>query len=207
MNQSVSSKKFSYHTNKYPWPSVRMILGTIVFSSLVACAGMPSNSVEPEITEEKNMDMGLATVSHMYSARNYAAALAGFDSIIADADSNANSRRLAHLGKALIYLGDDEKWHSIENAKMSLNAAGAVSPGDGQEFAIETDMLMDSIATQIGSESGYLELKAKTINSNVEIAKLKKERDVLVMERNELLKEQQALNEALEKLKNLTLGN
>jgi len=50
-------------------------------------------------------------------------------------------------------------------------------------------------------------LKAKTINSNVEIAKLKKERDVLVMERNELLKEQQALNEALEKLKNLTLGN
>ena len=68
-------------------------------------------------------------------------------------------------------------------------------------------MLMDSVAAQIGSESNYLEMKSKAGTTRAEITRLQKERDALVQERDGLLKEQQALNEALEKLKNLTLGN
>lgn len=207
MNQSVSSVKSSCYRNKSSWLSVRLAVCSILVASLVACASLPPGTVEPEIVDEKKLDMGLASVSDLYSTRNNAAAMDGFDSIISDADSSANSRRLAHLGKALVYLGGDDNWHSLENAKMSLSAAGSVTPGDDEEFAIETDMLMDSIAAQIGSESEFLELKAKTGNSGVEIARLRNERDALVKERDELLSEQQALNEALEKLKNLTLGN
>jgi len=207
MKQSASLMGYSYSTNKHPGHVSRLAIGTLLLTSLVACASVTSDPVESETVAEQEPAMGLASVSGMYSTRDYAGSMAGFDNIIASADSDANSRRLAHLGKALIYLGSDKNWHSIDNANMSLNAAGSVVPEGGAEFAIETDMLMDSIAAQIGSESEYQVLKAKTGNSKAEITRLQNERDALAQERDELLKEQQALNEALEKLKNLTLGS
>ena len=97
----------------------------------------------------------------MYNTRNYTGAVREFDTIITDADASANSRRLSHLGKALIYLSTDKNWHSVENAKMSLNSAGQVVPEGDEEFAVETDMFMDSIAALIGAESEYQELQSK----------------------------------------------
>jgi len=184
----------------------KLATGTLLLTSLVACATVPSNSAD-STTAADTPDMGLASANVMYNTRNYTGAVREFDTIITDPDASANSRRLSHLGKALIYLSSDKNWHSIENAKLSLNAAGQIVPESDEEFAVETDMFMDSIAALIGSESEYLELQAKSGNSGAEIARLKKERNALTVERDQLLKEQQALNDALEKLKNLTLGS
>ena len=184
----------------------RLATGTLLLTSLLACATVPSESADSAAVADVP-DMGLASANVMYNTRNYTGAVREFDTIITDSGASANSRRLSHLGKALIYLSSDEKWHSIEDAKMSLNAAGQVVPESDEEFAVETDMFMDSITALIGSESEFLELQAKSGNSGAAIARLKKERIALTAERDQLLKEQQALNDALEKLKNLTLGS
>ena len=184
----------------------RLTAGTLLLTSLVACATLPSESADSVVGPDAP-DTGLASANVMYNTRNYSGAVQEFDTIITNPDASANSRRLSHLGKALIYLSTDENWRSIENAKMSLIAAGQVVPESNEEFAVETDMFMDSISALIGSESEYLELQTKSGYSRAEIASLKKERDALTTERDELLKEQQALNDALEKLKNLTLGS
>ena len=193
--------------NGLPAKTARLILGTILLTGLVACAVVPSDPVEPAAAAEDAPEMGIARVSLMDNTGDIAGTMAEFDDIIESTNGDANNRRLAHLGKALIYLGSDESWHSIDNAKMSLSAAGSIVPEGTEEFAIETDMLMDSVAAQIGSESKFVELRSKAGRSMAEIAQLRKERDALVQERDELLKEQQALNDALERLKNLTLGN
>ena len=185
----------------------RMAAGTLLLTGLVACASVPSDTTVPIVVAEPAPDTGLTSANVMYNTRNYTGAVREFDAIIRDADASANSHRLSHLGKALIYLGTDENWHSIENAKMSLNSAGQVMPENGEEFAVETDMFMDSIAALIGAESENHELLSKSGNSGKEIARLKEERNALANERDKLLKEQQALNDALEKLKNLTLGS
>lgn len=184
----------------------RLATGTLLLTGLVACATVPSESVDSAAVADVP-DMGLASANVLYNTRNYTGAVREFDTIITDPDASANSHRLSHLGKALIYLSSDKKWHNIENAKMSLHAAGQIVPESDEEFAVETDMFMDSIAALIGSESEYLELRAKSGNSGAEIARLKKERNALTAERDQLLEEQQALNNALEKLKNLTLGS
>jgi hypothetical protein len=207
MKQSAILMIYPCSFNGLPVKTVRLILGTILLTGLVACAGVPSDPAESIEVAEQAPEMGMASVSVMYNTGDIAGTMAGFDDIIGSSDSDADSRRLAHLGKALIYLGSDKSWHSIDNARVSLSAAGSIVPEDNEEFDIETDMLMDSVTAQIGSESKYQELKAKTGRSRAEITKLQKERDTLVKERDELLKEQQTLNEALEKLKNLTLGN
>jgi len=184
----------------------RLAAGTLLLSGLIGCATVPSDSADSNAVLERAPDTGLASANVMYNTRNYTGAVREFDTIIADTDASANSRRLSHLGKALIYLSADKNWHSIENAKMSLHAAGQVVPENDEEFAVETDMFMDSISALIGTESEYDDLKSKSGNSSAEIGRLKKERNALASERDELLREQQALNDALEKLKNLTLG-
>ncbi len=185
---------------KYTRKALRLITGLLLLSGLLACATSPT-------TEQRVVDVGLAGANNMYNTRNYLGAVREFDVIISDPESSANSQRLANLGKALIYLGDDENWHSLENAKMSLMAAGRVVPANNEEFAVETDLLMDAIASLTGAESKYQALETKAGGSGGEIAALKKERDALAIERDVLLKEQAALNEALERLKKLTLGD
>ena len=59
----------------------------------------------------------------------------------------------------------------------------------------------------IGTESKYVVLQSKSGNTGAEVTQLKQERDALQTERDDLLAEQKSLNEALEKLKQLTLGN
>lgn len=207
MNETVTSIKTFLSDNFsikqiYTSQFWKLAAGALLLTSLVACATVPS---EPADSDAPPPDIGLTSANVMYNTRNYTGAVREFDTIITDTEASANNRRMSHLGKALIYLSSDKNWHSIENAKMSLNAAGQVAPESNKEFSIETDMLMDSITALIGSESEYLELQAKSGNSGAEIARLKKERDALTKERDGLLKEQQALNDALETLKNLTL--
>jgi hypothetical protein len=187
---------------------IRLVTVILMIGSLVACAVAPTT--ESSVTgsaERVAPSTGLVAAVDMYITRNYPGAIREFDNIIANEGSSANDRRLAHLGKAMVYLGDDVNWHSMENAKISLISAGQIAPGDNGEFAAETDLLMDAVIAVIGTESKFVALQAKTSASGSEIKLLRQELDRLKKERDELLAEQKTLNEAIERLKQLTLGN
>ena len=96
----------------------RLTTGTLLLTSLVACATVPSESVDSVVVPDAP-DTGLASANVMYNTRNYAGAVQKFDTIITNPDASANSRRLSHLGKALIYLSTDENWRSIEKVFLS----------------------------------------------------------------------------------------
>jgi len=185
----------------------RLVTGIVMLSVLAACAATPSKPATTESTTQAKARTGMDAAANMYNSGDYGNAVREFDNIISDNDSSANNRRLAHLGKALVYLGNDSDWHSIANAKMSLISAGQVAPEGDEEFSVETDLLMDAVSAVIGSESKYTMLKERSGGSNTQVAKLKEEAVALEAERDELLEEQIALHEALEKLKELTLGN
>lgn len=185
----------------------RLVLTTLVCGSLVACAAAPTKSTVSGPGGQARPATGITLATNMYSSDNHQGAIREFDKVIMSDTASANDRRVAHLGKALVYLGNDENWHSVDNAKLSLVSAGQVAPDDGEEFAAETDLLMDAVTDVIGTESKYIELQSQTGDSSAEVAQLKRERNALAAERDELLEEQKALNEAIEKLKQLTLGN
>ncbi len=185
----------------------RLAIATLMFSSLIACAAAPTKPASSMPATQVKSGAGLVSAVDMYDSGNYPGALSGFDTVIADERSNANDRRLAQLGKAMVYLGSDENLHSMEYAKMSLIAAGQVTPKGNEAFSFETNLLMDAVSAVIGSESKYVALQAKSGNSGAEVVQLKRDRDQLTAERDELLAEQKRLNEALERLKQLTLGN
>jgi hypothetical protein len=185
----------------------RLLTTTMIIGSLVACATSPTKTASAKPVAKTKPVTGIEAAADMYNSRNYPGAIREFNNIIADKDASANSHRMANLGKSLVYLGNDKKWHSLENAKMALISAGQISPGDNEEFEIETDMLMDAISAVIGTESKYVVLKGKTSGSSTQVTQLKEEMAVVEAERDELIAEQKRLNEALEKLKELTLGN
>ena len=171
------------------------LMSIMLLIGLAACAATPQAT-----TRTTTSNINVVSAYDMYNMSNYSGAVSEFDSIIGDGAASANSRRMAHLGKALIYLGADPHWYSIDNAKLSLNSAGVIAPDGDAEFAVETDMLMDAILNLMGTESELAGLKSRSARSRDEIAALK-------MERDSLLTEQKTLNEALEKLKDLTLSN
>ena len=185
---------------------LRLVITILIFGNLVACAVAPAERTEPEPTSQVEIHGSLVSAADMYSTRNYPGAIREFSDITIDEGESANNRRMAHLGKALVYLGNDKNWHNIENAKVSLMSAGSVVPEANEEFTVETDLLMDAVSTAIGIESEYAVLMAKSKNSSAEITELRREIDSLKAERGKLVAEQKLLNEALQKLKELTLG-
>ena len=71
---------------------MRLAIGAILLTGLVACASVPSNPAESETGMEQAPQVGLASVSAMYNSGDYAGSIAGFDNVIANSDSSANSR-------------------------------------------------------------------------------------------------------------------
>lgn len=187
--------------------AVRFTTIALVSAGLSACAAAPTTEAEPRAEEQVVIRAGIETAANLYNSRNYSGAILEFDNITNNEASSANSRRLAHLGKALVYLGPDADWHSVDNAKLSLVSAGQVAPSDTEEFSIETDMLMDAITAVIGTESKFAVLAAKTQGDGNESTELKRELDSVKSERDALIAEQKRLNDTIEKLKALTLGN
>jgi len=185
----------------------RLLIVTLMIGSLETCAVAPTEPSVPKPVQTVAPDRGVVVAINMYNSGNYASAIRGFDEVITSEASSAGDRRLAHLGKAVVYLGNDPDLHSVENAKMSLISAGEIVPGEDEEFTAETGLLMDSVSVVIGTESKYTALQAKSGESGTEVEQLKRERDALQNERDGLLAEQITLNEALEKLKELTLGD
>jgi hypothetical protein len=187
--------------------SLRHLLGILMLAGLVACAAVPTDSADDIAAVETAPDPGLSAAGDFYSNGNYQAVIATLDEIITDQSRNANSRRLAQLGKAMIYLGDNDEFRSVENAKMALAAAGQIVADEGEGFAVETAVLMDAISELISADTTHASLSAKSRDANRAVTRLTQERDDLMTERDELLAEQVALNDAIEKLKQLTLGD
>ena len=128
MKEAVTPITKYASTNTSVKPALRLFAGTVLLATMAACTTVPTEPVETTPVVEEAPDYGLTSANVMYNTRNYSGAVGEFDALITDSESSANSIRLSHLGKALIYLSTDKNWHSIENAKMSLNAAGNVTP-------------------------------------------------------------------------------
>jgi len=185
----------------------RLAIAILMFGSLIACTATPTKPESESAASNVVTDSGMSGAADLYNSHNYPDALRAFDKVITDKGSSANDRRLANLGKSLVYLGSDADLHSIENAKLSLVSAGQVAPEQNEEFTVETDLLMDAVSAVIGTESKYVVMVAKSSGSGAEVVELRRELDGLKKERDELLAEQKVLNDTLEKLKKLTLGN
>jgi len=198
---TVYSKTFTV-TNQV----LRLVTTILIFGNLVACAVVPTERSESGPAPKEKSHGSLISAADMYNSRNYPGAIREYNYVITTEGESANNRRMAHLGQALVYLGNDENWHSIENAKISLMSASSVAPEGDEEFAVETNLLMDAISAVIGTESKYAVLMAKSDGSGTENTELRREIDSLKAERVELVAEQKVLNEALERLKELTLG-
>ncbi len=185
----------------------RSMLALFLLTGVVACASVEAQPEPPLVVAKVVTDDGLASADSVYSSGDYEAALEEFKAISLNRNAIADSRRTAHLGEALIYLSSDQKWHSLENAKMALRSAGQVVAAENEKFSPATDMMMDAITISIGTESRYAELHSQSGNFRTELARVKSERDALLADNDKLRREQIALNEAMERLKNLTLGN
>jgi len=204
---NIVSSKLILKTLPLPARAFRLVTMTVVVVALSACAVAPAKQAASQTVDKVEFQTGMSGAADMYNSRNYPGAIREFDNVITDDASSANSRRLAHLGKALVYLGPDKNWHSVDNAKLSLMSAGQVAPAGTEEFSVETDLLMDAISAVIGTESKYSVLMAKSQGAGSESTELKRELDSVKAERDELLAEQKVLNDAIEKLKALTLGS
>lgn len=207
MNESKTSSSSSFVGCFVRQCACRSAIALLVLNGVVACATVEAQPVQTVVVEKLVVDDGLASANFVYNARDYEAALNEFTAIAQNHEASANSRRMAYLGQALIYLSGDKRWHSLENAKMALRSAGQVSTIQDEGFLLTSDMMMDAIMITIGSDSRYAELLLQSGNSKSEVVRLKAERDSLLAENDKLRKEQVALNTALEKLKNLTLGD
>ncbi|MGA9575603.1 MAG: hypothetical protein WBS20_16810 [Lysobacterales bacterium] len=185
----------------------RFVMTFVMAMSLAACATAPSTPEAASSGTQAHASTPVTEAARMYNSGDYAGALYAFDKLSKNQAASANDRRLANLGKALVYLGSDPELHSVPNAKMALVSATQVNAADNEEFLIETNMLMEAISFVIGTESKYDVVKEKSGDSNAQVSRLKKENAALQSERDALLAEQKSLKEALEKLKKLTLGN
>lgn len=176
------------------------LLVTLVLGSGLSCAVTPTaDTAEPAAkpVTTRPVNAGLRSAYTNYEKRDYAAAAAEYDQLTASVDAKDSIQRLAHLGKALVYLSTDPHWRNLEAAGHSLQSAEVLESGNKN---LETSMLMNALSALIVVESNISELDTKVANSAAEIARLKHQTETLKAE-------QVALNEALEKLKALTIGN
>lgn len=164
---------------------------------LSACATTPTGTgTGTNQSEPVPVGSGPANVVEAfenYQRRDYAAASASFE---VATEGSRQEQRLGHLGQALIRLSTDSRWRDLDAAKSHLQAAEELAGGAG----VETAMLLTAMSALVSVEANITELNNKLANANAESARLKDERDDLVAE-------QAALNEAIEKLKALTIGN
>jgi hypothetical protein len=175
------------------------LLAVLAVSSGLSCAVSPGPgagpSTEPAATATLSVNDAVNAAYTQYTKRDFTSAATGYDALIGSADDN--TRQLAYLGKALIHLSTDPQWRDLDEAGRLLQSAETLGSANG---SVEASMLMNALSSLAGVEANISELNSKVSNSASEIARLKQERDSLQAE-------QTALNEALEKLKALTIGN
>ena len=173
-----------------------ILLTVLALSSGLSCAVAPDSKTKPVATPTQRASTSSQTMESAWSAydrRDFATAAAGYDELANDEDD----RQLALLGKALVHLSTDAQWRNLDEAARLLQASEQM---DNNGASVQTSMLINALSSLIGAEANNSELNTKVSNSSREIAQLKAEQEALVAE-------QSTLNEALEKLKALTIGN
>lgn len=184
----------SFATNSRLAGSGLTLLATLLISACATAPTGPGTGSQP--SEPVPVGSGPADVVEAfqhYQRRDFAAAKAGFE---VAAEGTRQEQRLGHLGQALIGLSTDSRWRDLDAATRHLQAAEDLAEGS----SVETSMLLEAMSALVSVEANINELNTKLANANAESARLKNERDDLVAE-------QAALNEAIEKLKALTIGN
>jgi hypothetical protein len=177
-----------------------LLLGVLILSSGLSCAVVPEatpQSVAPVKTMTNNANANLIQAYGSFEQRDFAAANNTFKSVVEDAGASNSERQLALLGQAMVHLSTDTEWRDISLATGALQSAEAIDAGSEQ---VASGLLVAALSSLMGVENNNSELNRKVANGASEIAKLKDQNDVLQGE-------QDMLNEALEKLKSLTIGN
>lgn len=177
-----------------------LLLGALVLSSGLSCAVAPETTpqpVTPVETRASNTSSDLVRAYGSFEQRDFAAANGVFKSVIEDTGASDSDRQLAYLGQAMIHLSTDGEWRDMSLAAGALQSAEAIDSGSEQ---VASGLLITALSSLIGVENNNSELNRKVANGNAEIARLKDQNGVLQ-------EEQDMLNEALEKLKALTIGN
>lgn len=184
-----------------PFKTPVSLLAVLVLSSGLSCAVTPTTQTQ-DADQQGQMSRRAASAAiqeafDQFSRRDFATAMSGFDNVADSANANPDDQRLAHLGKSLVYLSTDREWRDLDAAAMALQSAEDIPGGSNP---VQHGMLVNAVSSLIGAEKNNAELKGKVNNAAYELGKLK-----------EALENQDAevatLNEALEKLKDLTIGN
>lgn len=177
---------------------IKLTVMPALLASLISCAVTPTGdggaAATPAPAKNTSNEGDIRDAFDAYEKRQFADAYNAYER--ATASENVHAAQLAHLGKALIHLSTDAQWRDVNKAALSLQAAESVDA----ESNIETHMLINALSSLIGVEADISSLNRRVANSSVELGKLKEEREAL-------LAEQDRLNAALERLKNLTIGN
>jgi len=178
-----------------------ILLCVLLLSSGLSCAvaptaGAPSGDQDAQMSSRQASE-AVQQAFAQYSRREFAAAASSFDSVVASAGAKPVDLQLAHLGKSLVYLSTDPNWRDLDAAALALQSAEGVTSNDN---SVQLGMLVDAVSSLIGAEKNNSELMSKVNNAAYELGKLK---EALEMQDAEV----ETLNDALEKLKNLTIGN
>lgn len=183
-------------------------VGTACAALLIgaACATAPEKTTVAPATAKASNSAQLESAFRNYDLRKFESAAAAFERIAANDSASANDRRIAHLGLAMIHLSTDLDWRDIDAAKVSLDAAREVAQTDPSP-RVETDMLSLAVNDLVNVETDNAELMKRSNELARELGRVKDNRGDWEAEREALLAEQARLEETLERLKQLTLGN
>jgi len=159
----------------------------------------PPEPVAPVAVVVKDHSSQLHAAHQSYTQGQYAAAVATYDAVLADAEAEGIAKRQAWLGKALVHLGPDKQLYSVENARTALQSAAAIQVDATTAAAIQAQYLATSLEKLAAAQAELADLNAK-------LAKANNDKAALAAERTRLVAEQEKLKAALEKMKQLTLG-
>ena len=195
---SATLKSSSSTASNHTLPSIG--LACFLAVSSVSCAVTEPAPTPVSSTKSVSFDDAWAAYSH----RDFAASISAFEQL--NENGSNEQQRQAWLGKALVYLSTDRDWRDLGKARSAVqSAADLASAGEAQSASV--NLLGSAVEGHINAESDNAELNARINELLRELEQAKSSRESLAAENRKLLLEQEKLNAALEKLKQLTLGN
>jgi hypothetical protein len=171
----------------------------------VSCVSCAVTETKPKAASISTSGI-VGTAWSTYSHRDYAGAVSAFDQVISNKASSNDQQRQAWLGKALVYLSTDPDWRDLDKARAAVQSASDISTGNESQSA-GVNFFGSAVEGHINAESDNAELNAKVTELLRELEQSKSSLADLEAENKTLRAEQENLNVALEKLKELTLGN
>jgi hypothetical protein len=176
------------------------IAAMLIIGSVSCAVTEPAPSPVP-VTTAGNNDAAW----NAFSQRQFALAVEEFERVTSNPQNSTDVRRQAWLGKALVYLSTDPEWRDLAQARNAVQSADDIVNGSQTDSA--SKLFSAAIDGHINAESDNTELNGRIKELLRELEKIKTSTAALQSENDALLAEQEKLNAALEKMKELTLGN